>query len=148
MGRHRSDPMGLARLALAVLAAGAVVTLLVMGGRALLGSFGTQPPERAAADTATAAATASTEESAAAQVPTVRIECVAETCPIVTVRVPGGDVLQYREMSRGEEVSYFEPELDVVLSDAGTVRVTENGKAREPGKAGEREAFTVKGAAG
>ncbi|MFC4013991.1 hypothetical protein ACFOY2_42670 [Nonomuraea purpurea] len=145
MGRHRSDPMGLARLALAVLAAGAVVTLLVMGGRALFGSFGTQPPERAAADTATAA---STDESAAAQVPTVRIECVAETCPIVTVRVPGGDVLQYREMSRGEEVSYFEPELDVVISDAGTVRVAENGKPREPGKAGEREAFTVKGSAG
>jgi hypothetical protein len=139
--------MGLARLALAVVAVGAVVTLLVIGGRALLGSFGAQPPERerasATADAATATVTAT---GATAQVPTVRIECVAETCPLVTVRVPGGDVLQYREMSRGEEVSYFEPELDVVLSDAGTVRVTENGKPREQGKSGAREAFTAKGA--
>ncbi|GAA2901981.1 hypothetical protein GCM10020220_109200 [Nonomuraea rubra] len=75
----------------------------------------------------------------------MRIECVAETCPLVTVRVPGGDVLQHREMSRGEEVRYFEPELDVVLSDAGTVRVTENGVPRAQGAAGAREAFTVRG---
>ncbi|MGW0807263.1 hypothetical protein [Nonomuraea sp. NPDC002799] len=147
MGRHKSDPMGLARLVLAVLAAGAVVTLLAIGGRALVGSLGTQTPERERAAAGASTVTA-TEEVATAQVPTVRLECVAETCPLVTVRVPGGDVLQYREMSRGEEVSYFEPELDVVLSDAGTVHVTENGKLREPGKDGEREAFTVRGPGG
>ncbi|MFI7636826.1 hypothetical protein [Nonomuraea sp. NPDC049400] len=131
--------MGLARLALAVLAAGAVVTLLVIGARALLGSSGaTQERERAVS------ATTGPVPEATARVPTVRIECLAETCPIVTVRVPGGDVLQYREMSRGEEVSYFEPELDVVLSDAGTVRVIENGTPREPGEDGRREAFTVR----
>jgi hypothetical protein len=51
-------------------------------------------------------------------------------------------------MSRGEEVSYFESELDVVLSDAGTVRVTENGERRPPGEPGEHEAFTVRGPGG
>jgi hypothetical protein len=135
--------MGLARLALAVLAVGAVVVLLVIGGRALLDLLDTPPPDRepaAAPASGTATGTAST-----AQVPTVRIECVVETCPLVTVRVPGGDVLQHREMSRGEEVRYFEPELDVVLSDAGTVRVTENGVPRAQGRAGAREAFTVRG---
>ncbi|MEV0828740.1 hypothetical protein [Nonomuraea rubra] len=143
MGRHRSDPMGLARLALAVLAVGAVVTLLVIGGRALLDLLDAPPPDR---EPATAPATGTTTGPASsAQVPTVRIECVAETCPLVTVRVPGGDVLQHREMSRGEEVRYFEPELDVVLSDAGTVRVTENGVPRAQGAAGAREAFTVRG---
>jgi len=81
-------------------------------------------------------------------VPTLRIECVADTCPLVTVRVPGGDVLQHRDMSRGEEVSYFEPELDVVLSDAGTVRVTENGERRPQGEPGGRESFTTRGPAG
>ncbi|MDR8407702.1 hypothetical protein MTP10_02985 [Nonomuraea sp. 3-1Str] len=136
MGRHRSDPMGLARLAVAVLAVAGIATLLVIGGRALFLSL--DAPERAEPHRAT------TEPSAGAQVPTVRIECVADTCPLVTVRVPGGDVLQYRDMSRGEEVSYFQPELDVVLSDAATVRVTENGRPRAQGKAGEREAFTVK----
>ncbi len=129
--------MGLARLALAVLAALGVVTLLVIGGRALLTSLETpEQPERERA---------AVQPTASAQAPTVRIECVADTCPLVTVRVPGGDVLQYRDMSRGEEVSYFQPELDVVLTDAATVRVTENGKPRAQGKAGAREAFTVRG---
>ncbi|UBU13719.1 hypothetical protein [Nonomuraea gerenzanensis] len=134
--------MGLARLALAVLAVGAVVTLLVIGGRALLDLSDAPPPDREPA--AAPASGTATGPAATAQVPTVRIECVAETCPLVTVRVPGGDVLQHREMSRGEEVRYFEPELDVVLSDAGTVRVTENGTARAQGKAGARESFTVR----
>lgn len=130
--------MGLARLALTVLAAGAVVTLLVIGGRAWLSSGGgEQVPVR---EPLSGSPTASS-----LPVPTVRIECVADTCPLVTVRVPGGDVLQHREMSRGEEVSYFESELDVVLSDAGTVRVTENGERRPQGEPGEREAFTVQG---
>ncbi|MBB6346513.1 hypothetical protein AB0C18_11130 [Nonomuraea muscovyensis] len=142
MGRHRSDPMGLARLALAVLAAAMVVTLLVIGGRALFAQLDT--PERPGLGRQARTATAQ-PPSAAAQVPTVRIECVADTCPLVTVRVPGGDVLQYRDMSRGEEVSYFEPELDVVLTDAATVRVTANGTPRPQGDPGEREAFTVQG---
>jgi hypothetical protein len=129
--------MGLARLALAVLAGVATVTLLVIGGRAVLTSLDAQElPQREHV---------SAQPSASAQVPTVRIECVADTCPLVTVRVPGGDVLQYRDMTRGEEVSYFQRELDVVLTDAATVQVTENGKPRARGKAGAREAFTVRG---
>lgn len=139
--------MGLARLALTVLAAGAAVTLLVIGGREVLGRLGEPEPgrERASApagEPASVTTTPAGEETA--QVPTVHIECVAETCPIVTVRVPGGDVLQHRDMSRGEEVSFYEPELDVVLTDASTVLVTENGTPREPGEEGAREAFTVR----
>ncbi|WP_327108225.1 hypothetical protein [Nonomuraea glycinis] len=142
MGRHRSAPMGLARLALAVLAAGAVVTLLVIGGRALFASAGgEQVPVREPFS-------GSPTGGSGVPVPTLRIECVADTCPLVTVRVPGGDVLQHRDMSRGEEVSYFEPELDVVLSDAGTVRVTENGERRPQGEPGGRESFTTRGPAG
>ncbi len=159
--------MGLARLALAALAVGAVVTLLVIGGRALLGLLDAPPEREPAAATGTATeptggptggpaggptggptggpAGEPTGGEATAQAPTVGIECLAETCPLVTVRVPGGDVLQHREMSRGEEVRYFEPELDVVLTDAGTVRVTVNGEPRAQGADGAREAFTVRG---
>lgn len=155
--------MGLARLALLVVTALAVVALLFVGGRALLGMLGDAAGETArersspAPDGGTEADTQADAEtdaetdtetgaetpSASARVPTVRIECIAETCPLVTVRVPGGDVLLYRDMARGEEVSYFEPELDVVLSDAATVRVTENGELRPQGAPGKREAFTA-----
>ncbi|NUS07939.1 MAG: hypothetical protein HOV97_35855 [Nonomuraea sp.] len=132
--------MGIARSALAVLAAGAVVTLLVVGVRALIGSLDTEPAQPGR--------TAATVNASQGRVPTVRVECLADTCPTVTVRVPGGDVLQHREMSKGEEVSYFEPELDVVLTDAGTVRVTENGEPRAQGDQGAREAFTARGPGG
>ncbi|MFI6993729.1 hypothetical protein [Nonomuraea wenchangensis] len=144
MGRHRSDPMGLARMALAVVAAGALVTLLVIGARALIGTL--SAPSQAERERVSAAATPVGEPDA--RVPTVRIECLAETCPTVTVRVPGGDVLQHREMSRGEEANYFEDELDVVVSDGGTVRVTENGLPRPQGEPGARQAFTVRAASG
>jgi hypothetical protein len=128
--------MGLAKLVSALVAAALVVALLAVGGWTLLVS--PEPPAPMSAERAplTPAATA--------QIPTVRIECVAETCPLVTVRVPGGDVLQYRDMSRGEEVAYYEPELSVVLTDASTVRVTEHGVPRETGEPGAREAFTVR----
>ncbi len=132
--------MSLARLAVTVLAAGAVATLLVIGGRAL---FSPSTGE----GTVVREPLAGVPSESGPPVPTLRIECVAETCPLVTVRVPGGDVLQHRDMSRGEELSYFEPELDVVLSDAGTVRVTENGERRPRAEAGERESFTVQGRA-
>lgn len=139
--------MGLARLALLVVAALAVVALLFVGGRALLGVLGDTAGETARGRSSPApdegAETDAETPSAGARVPTVRIECIAETCPLVTVRVPGGDVLLYRDMARGEEVSYFEPELDVVLTDAATVRVTENGELRPQGAPGEREAFTA-----
>ncbi|WP_125644120.1 hypothetical protein [Nonomuraea sp. WAC 01424] len=142
MGRHRSAPLGrIVRSALIVLAVGAVATLLVVGVRALIGSPGAQPERPASTATALA-------RPSEARVPTVRIECVADVCPTVTVRVPGGDVLQHREMSGGEEVSYFEPELDVVLGGAGTVRVTENGSPRAPKEKGTRESFTVRGPGG
>ncbi|MEO3799872.1 hypothetical protein [Nonomuraea sp. B1E8] len=134
----------MARSALIVLAAGAVVTLLVIGGRALLVSPGGQAPERERASAPATGLGTVPASDATARVPTVRIECLAETCPLVTVRVPGGDVLYHHEMARGEELNYFEPELDVVLSDAGTVRVTENGKPREQGESGKREGFTVR----
>ncbi|MFF0867559.1 hypothetical protein ACFYUV_37755 [Nonomuraea sp. NPDC003560] len=134
--------MGIARSALVVLAVGAVVTLVVVGVRALIGSSGSQP------ERPPAAAGSTVVRASEGRAPTVRIECVAEVCPTVTVRVPGGDVLHHREMSRGEEVSYFEPELDVVLGDAGTVRVTENGSPRAPGEQGAREALTARGPGG
>lgn len=125
--------MGIARLALAGLAAVVLVTLVVIGARALLSDT-----ERQATPTAQPTATSATQD-----VPTVSISCVADTCPHVVVRVPGGDVLQNGDMTLGEELRYFEPELDVVIEDGATVQVTENGTPRPPGKPGKREDFTV-----
>ncbi|MEU7689251.1 MULTISPECIES: hypothetical protein [Microbispora] len=140
MGRHRSDPLGVARLALVGLAAVLLLAVIVVGARALLSTFGSEEP---ASDTASTSPARPTAESSKPRVPTVRVVCKADLCPVF-VRVPGGDVLIDRDLARGEEASYFQPELDVVLDDASTVQVFENGTARSPGPAGERQAFSVK----
>ncbi|MFI6321507.1 hypothetical protein ACIBG8_28485 [Nonomuraea sp. NPDC050556] len=131
MGRHRSDPKSIARLALIGLA---VVALLVVGAIALLNRAETPPPEKPVAS----------PSSSQMPMPTVKVVCEADVCPHVVLRVPGGQVLYNGDMALGDEIRYFEPEIDVVIEDAGTVQVTENGTARPPGKPGERADFTVR----
>lgn len=75
-------------------------------------------------------------------VPTVYVECLAEICPVF-LRVPGGDVLVDRDLTRGEKATYFEPRVDVVLGDGATVRVLVNGEERKRGEEGERQTFTA-----
>ncbi|MEZ0076582.1 hypothetical protein [Planotetraspora sp. GP83] len=156
MGRHRSDPLGIARLALVGLAVLLLLALVVVGAKALFTSLGTEvaptPGASASAPAAPAAPPATgspgnTAQPSGTRVPTVQFICQADICPVF-VRVPGGDVLMDRDLSRGEQASYFEPELDVVLDDAGTVQVLENGKPRPAGQPGERQTFSVKRAPG
>ncbi|MEU8274823.1 hypothetical protein ACFYOK_28960 [Microbispora bryophytorum] len=152
MGRHRSDPLGIARLALVGLAAVLLLAVIVVGAGALLSTFGSEEPGSGLASTpsgqpstgpSTGPSAGSSTGPSTPRAPTVRVVCRAERCPVF-VRVPGGDVLIDRDLTRGEEASYFQPELDVVLDDASTVQVFENGTVRSPGPAGERQAFSVK----
>ncbi|MEW9527535.1 hypothetical protein [Microbispora sp. NPDC049125] len=140
MGRHRSDPLGIARLALVGLVIVLLLGLIGIGVRSMVSALGSDAPATSS-PAATAPAVPSAEASAP-RVPTVRIVCRADRCPVF-VRVPGGDVLIDRDLNRDEEASYFQPELDVVLDDAGAVLVEENGTARPAGQAGERESFKV-----
>ncbi|WP_405088030.1 hypothetical protein [Microbispora sp. NBC_01389] len=147
MGRHRSDPLGIARLALVGLAVVLLLAVIVIGGRALFSTFGSGEFGSGASGEPAAVASSSpaARPSAATsppRVPTVRVVCQADRCPVF-VRVPGGDVLVDRDLARGEQASYFDPELDVVLDDASTVEVFANGTARSPGPPGERRAFSV-----
>ncbi|MFE3449790.1 hypothetical protein ACFXJ8_12735 [Nonomuraea sp. NPDC059194] len=137
MGRHRSDPMGMARLALIGLGAVLLVAAVVVGARALMGVLSAADPAPVVSATPKASATA------AERVPTLSVVCRAQTCPLVLVRVPGGDVLNDRDLSSGEEISFFDAELDVAVEDAGTVDITVNGTPRPTGKAGQRETFSV-----
>jgi hypothetical protein len=61
----------------------------------------------------------------------------------VFVRVPGGDILVNRSLTRGQSIRFDEQRLSVVLSDASAARVYVNGRLRPLGKPGERVAFTV-----
>ncbi|GAA0969078.1 hypothetical protein GCM10009555_015520 [Acrocarpospora macrocephala] len=138
MGRHRSDPFGAARLVIVIMVAVGVLGLLVVGVLALV-----NPTTEASSVPIRVTPSPTPTPEADTKTPTLEIVCVAERCPVF-VRVPGGDILTDQELTQGQRVRHFEPELDVVLDDAGTVQVEENGKARPPGAAGEREAFEVR----
>ncbi|OUC80182.1 hypothetical protein CA984_42680, partial [Streptosporangium minutum] len=77
------------------------------------------------------------------RIPTVRVQCLQEHCPKVFLKVAGGDVLLDREMAGDEQAQSFDAKVDVVLADSAAVRVEVNGEVRPPGKAGERQEFTV-----
>lgn len=129
--------MGMARLALIGLGVVLLVALVLVGARSLMATLS------AAAPTPGPSATPKSSITATPKVPTLSIVCRAESCPLVLVRVPGGDVLNDRDLTGGEEISFFDAELDVAVEDAGTVEVTVNGTPRPAGKAGQRETFSV-----
>lgn len=147
--------MGLARLLLAGVAVLVVVALIVLGVFALIGSLSTEAPApdgapealvstEAPAPSAPSTPPASTSSAppAAGAAPTLFVECRADTCPLF-VRVSGGDIVEDRDLSRGQQATYDQPRLDVVLGDASSMYVEVNGKPRDPGEPGERQSFTA-----
>ncbi|MCG5217595.1 DUF4115 domain-containing protein [Streptosporangium sp. KLBMP 9127] len=140
MGRHRSDPMGIARLALAGLVILALVALIAVGVRALFNSL-----DSAATPAATPSAVVPPASAPQQSVrpSTLLVECRQEQCPKVFVRIPGGDVLLDREMAMGERATFDDEKLDVVLTDGSAVHIEVNGESRPPGSTGEREAFVA-----
>lgn len=152
MGRHRSDPRGLGRILVIGLPILALLALIAFGFLSVIGSLIPQGPgsDRAIATgqgegSAGDDPAGDPEPSVSPQngrVPTIEIECLAQVCPVF-LRVPGGDVLVDRDLERGEKATYYEPRIDVVLNDAGAVRVLVNGEERKRGEEGERQTFTV-----
>ncbi len=136
--------MGIARLVLIGLVVLLALALVAVGAKSLMTALGTDDAGAVAATpgASTPGDPGDTPSPAGTRTATVRIVCSADRCPVF-VRIPGGDVLMDRDMTRGEQASYFEPELDVVLGDASTVTVLENGTQRPPGEAGERQTFKV-----
>ncbi|WP_248962969.1 hypothetical protein [Sphaerisporangium perillae] len=146
--------MGIARLLLVGLAVLVLLALIVVGVLSLIGSLKsdetTPAPSGAGGfgqvvtDVSSPASpvVSVSRGSPGADVPTLFVECQADRCPLF-VRVTGGDVVEDRDLSRGQQASYFQPALDVVIGDASTVHVEVNGEPRSAGKPGERQSFTA-----
>jgi hypothetical protein len=76
---------------------------------------------------------------------TLAVTVTGRQCQVF-IRVPGGDILINRTLARGQSVRFDDPRLNVVLSDAGAVRVYVNGRLQPAGAPGRRAEFTaVKG---
>ncbi|RCG30222.1 hypothetical protein DQ384_15850 [Sphaerisporangium album] len=139
--------MGIARLLVVGVAILALLALVVVGVIALVGALSSDGAQGAPAGSATLstspAAPPPPVETSVAETPTVYVECRADRCPIF-VRVSGGDIVEDRDLSRGQQAFYSQPSLDVVLADASTVYVEVNGEPRSPGRPGERQHFTAR----
>ena len=149
-----------------MIAVGAVVLLLVLIGVAvfaLRSALSTKPSapdggkKSQAATVSTAAASGSTATAAKSgspsaarsggttAAPTLQLN-VTGTKSRVFVRIPGGDVLLDDTLTHGRHAEFDQSALDVVVYDAGAVRIVVNGRQRPMGKSGERVQFTARSA--
>lgn len=146
-----------------MIAVGAVVLLLVLIGVAvfaLRNALTTKPsaPGQTKSQAATVATTPADGKPSAAQsgqptsnghdaaaAPTLQLS-VTGAQSRVFVRIPGGDVLLDDTLTHGRHAEFNQPALDVVIYDAGAVKVVVDGKQRPMGQSGQREQFTARSA--
>jgi hypothetical protein len=134
VGRHVSSERRRSlrgRFLLALLAIAVLICAAVFAAYQIWDQAGIQQPVRPSRATAPATPVAAV---------TLTVTVTGAQCQVF-VRVPGGDILVNRSLTRGESVRFEEPQLSVVLGDASAAQVFVNGKLRPPGKAGERVAF-------
>lgn len=139
MARHRTDPRGGARIAIATAAVVAALALLTVGAYALFGALDTQPNHGATGGASAAASSSHSPPSA----PALAITVTGEACNVF-VSIPGNsDILINRTLQHGESFVVDQPHLDVVISDGGAVDILVNGVRRPPGRPGQQLTFTV-----
>jgi hypothetical protein len=135
--------MGLARIAIAVLAVVVAFGLLIIGGIALWGALtgkGDTKPSSAATSAPSGATDASKTNRASAPATrignTITVHCLAAQCQVF-VAGPGANDVQFNgNLSQNETRIFNETRLTVAVQDASTVDVTINGRQQARGKRG------------
>jgi hypothetical protein len=118
------------------------ITLLVVGGYALVKAVDTSTADPGAAGAAPQASPRRTSPSA---VPVLAITVTGARCRVYVGVPGGGEVLVGRVMLQGETFVTDKRRLDVVVDDAGAVQIRVNGTVRPVGQPGQRVAFSVDG---
>ena len=140
--------MGLARIAIAVLAVGAAFGLLIIGGMALWGALTNKGSDKPNTASTLPTAPGSTKPKAPASSPaqvgnTVIIHCLAPQCPVF-VAGPGPTDVQFNSnLTQNQRRIFNETRLTVAVQDASTVTVTINGRLQPAGHRGEAKTYEV-----
>jgi hypothetical protein len=149
VGRHRSDPRGLARILIAAIAVVLALALLVVGGMALVNALTSSSNDPGGAGSAAPTSDPGGGEPRASA-PTTG----SSTVPLV-IRVTGaptqvyvrvtdtGDVLQQGVLTTGEARQYDQAPLAVVANNAGSLEVVIYGEAQARKPAGARGEWFV-----
>lgn len=150
-GRHRQDPRGHSRYLIAGLGIVIVLALLGTGGYALY-SVLTAGPDQGGGSEAAASTTSPTAPAQGASAtrqavpspgptgsasapPTLTLQVTDSPC-FVSISLPRGKTLLNETLRQGDTVRFDQPELEVTVGDSKAVRVTVNGRLRDPGRPG------------
>ena len=139
--------MGLARIAIAVIAVVLAFGLLIIGGIALWGALTSKSGEKPDAASPTPSSVGGDTKSKAPSTSqagnTIVIHCLATQCPVF-VSGPGAMDIQFNgNLSQNERQIFNGTRLTVVVQDASTVTVTINGKLQPRGARGEDKKYEV-----
>lgn len=133
--------MGLARIAIAVLAVVVAFGLLIIGGIALWGALTSKDGDKPNADSpapSSPGSTAAQPTRSSHQIGnTIVIHCLAPKC-YVFVSGPGQDVVFSGNLTHDEHRIFNETRLTVAVQDASTVIVTINGRLQPRGRHGRQ----------
>lgn len=138
--------MGLARIAIAMLAVVLACGLLVIGGMALWGALTGKDeknkPTAAPSQAATSAAATDKPSTSSSQVGnTITIRCLTAQCPVFVSGPSANDVVFNGNLGQNETRIFSETRLTVAVQDAGGVTVTINGHVQPPGRHGEAKTY-------
>lgn len=141
--------MGLARIAIAVLAVTLALGLLVLGGVSLWGALTKDSGTNAAAPTPSASATSapakrqSTSSARGAGGNTVVLQCLAVQCQVY-VAGPGPTDVQFNgNLGQNQKRIFSDTRLTVQVYDASAVAVTINGHPQPRGRHGQVRTYRV-----
>jgi hypothetical protein len=137
--------LGLARIAIAVLAVVLAFGLLIIGGIALWGALtgkdDKDKPSGAASAPATATKTSSNNVSPSESGNTIEVKCLATQCTVF-VAGPGATDVQFNgNLTQNQTRVFNGTHLTVAVQDASTVAVTINGRLQRRGARGEGKTY-------
>jgi hypothetical protein len=134
--------LGLARIAIAVLAVVVAFGLLVIGGIALWGALTGKDDKDKPGAVASAPASATKASSGKASSPasgnTIEVKCLAVTCAVFVAGPDATNVQFSGNLKQGEIRTFNETRLTMSVDDASTVDVTINGRPQARGPRGEK----------
>jgi hypothetical protein len=139
--------MGLARIAIAVIAVVLAFGLLIIGGIALWGALTSKDGEKPNAASPTPSSVGSaTKPNAPPKGPvdnTIVIHCLAAQCPVFVSGPTPADVQFNGNLGQNERRIFTGSRLTAAVQDASTVTVTINGKVQPRGARGEARNYEV-----
>ncbi|GAB3989997.1 hypothetical protein GCM10029978_116700 [Actinoallomurus acanthiterrae] len=142
--------MGLARIAIAVLAVTLALGLVIVGGVSLYGALtkdasktasSTPEPSSSGPATSTASGKHTSSEPRVQSGNEIDVQCLAAQCPIFVAGPGATDVIWQGSLVKGETHQYTGTRVILQVDDASTVSVTVNGQRQPKGHRGQPRTY-------